>query len=79
LPLAAWAPRPGFRVAALLAPLLVGLFGPPAPGARFALFPLVAAPAARALLVLLLLALPSTRFPWRPLAAAPVVPAAASA
>ncbi|CKP23317.1 integral membrane protein [Mycobacterium tuberculosis] len=79
IPLAAWATRPGFRVAAILATLIVGIFGPTANGDRFALFQIVDATAASAIIVILLIALTYTRLPWRPLAAEQVVTAAESA
>src|SRR5437764_623376 len=38
IPLAAWATRPGFRLAAIIVTIVVGIFGPTANGDRFALF-----------------------------------------
>ncbi len=70
---------PGIRVAAILATLIVGIFGPTANGDRFALFQIVDATAASAIIVILLIALTYTRLPWRPLAAEQVVTAAESA
>jgi alpha-1,6-mannosyltransferase len=67
IPLAAWATRTGFRVAAIVVSLVVGIFGPTANGDRFALFQIVDATAASTIIVLLLAALTYTRLPWRPL------------
>ncbi len=68
IPLAAWATRTGFRVAAILVTLIVGIFGPTANGDRFALFQIVDATVASTLIVLVLIALTYTRLPWRSLA-----------
>ncbi|MGB7143923.1 polyprenol phosphomannose-dependent alpha 1,6 mannosyltransferase MptB, partial [Mycobacterium sp.] len=38
IPLAAWATRPGFRIAVIIVTIVVGVFGPTANGDRFALF-----------------------------------------
>ncbi len=67
IPLAAWATRPGFRATAIVATLVVGIFGPTANGDRFALFQIVMATLASALIVLILVALTYRRLPWRPL------------
>ena len=69
IPLAAWATRTGFRVAAILVTLIVGIFGPTANGDRFALFQILDATLASTLIVLVLIALTYTRLPWRPLPA----------
>ena len=45
IPLAAWATTPGFRAAAIVVTLVVGIFGPTANGDRFALFQIVLATA----------------------------------
>ncbi len=89
IPLAAWATRSGFRVAAIVVTLVVGIFGPTANGDRFALFQIVDATVASTIIVLLLMALTYTRLPWRPLQTVPTesgepkavdaVPAAADA
>jgi alpha-1,6-mannosyltransferase len=71
IPLAAWATRSGFRVAAIVVTLVVGIFGPTANGDRFALFQIVDATAASTIIVLLLMALTYTRLPWRPLQTVP--------
>ncbi len=65
IPLAAWATRPGFRIATIGVTLVVGIFGPTANGDRFALFQIVDATLASALIVLLLIALTYRRLPWR--------------
>lgn len=67
IPLAAWATRTGFRVAAIVITLVVGIFGPTANGDRFALFQIVDATLASTAIVALLIALTYTRLPWRPL------------
>ncbi len=69
IPLAAWATRTGFRVAAIIVTLVVGIFGPTANGDRFALFQIVDATVASTLIVVMLIALTYTRLPWRPLPA----------
>ena len=56
IPLAAWATRPGFRMAAIVVTLVVGIFGPTANGDRFALFQIVDATVASTVIVLLLIA-----------------------
>ncbi len=66
IPLAAWATRTGFRVAAIVISLVVGIFGPTANGDRFALFQIVDATLASTVIVVLLIALTYTRLPWRP-------------
>ncbi len=71
VPLATWAPRPGFRAAVIGATLVVGIFGPTANGDRFALFQIVMATLASALIVLILIALTYRRLPWRPIPAPP--------
>lgn len=69
IPLAAWATRPGFRVAAIVVTIVVGIFGPTANGDRFALFQIVDATLASTVIVLLLIALTYPRLPWRALPA----------
>jgi alpha-1,6-mannosyltransferase len=64
IPLAAWATRPGFRIAAIAVTLVVGIFGPTANGDRFALFQIVDATLASAVIVALLIALTYRRLPW---------------
>ncbi|HEY5152122.1 MAG TPA: polyprenol phosphomannose-dependent alpha 1,6 mannosyltransferase MptB, partial [Mycobacterium sp.] len=56
IPLAAWATRPGFRIATIAVTLIVGIFGPTANGDRFALFQIVDATVASTVIVLLLIA-----------------------
>ncbi len=70
IPLAAWATRPGFRIAAITVTIVVGIFGPTANGDRFALFQIVDATVASTLIVALLIAATYTRLPWRPLPSA---------
>jgi alpha-1,6-mannosyltransferase len=65
IPLAAWATRPGFRIATIAVTLIVGIFGPTANGDRFALFQIVDATVASTVIVLLLIALTFDRLPWR--------------
>jgi alpha-1,6-mannosyltransferase len=65
LPLAAWVTRPGFRIAAIAVTLIVGIFGPTANGDRFALFQILDATLASAVIVLLLIRLTRNRLPWR--------------
>ena len=65
IPLAAWATRPGFRVATIAVTLIVGIFGPTANGDRFALFQIVDATVASTVIVLLLIAMTLNRLPWR--------------
>ena len=65
IPLAAWATRPGFRIAAIAVTLIVGIFGPTANGDRFALFQIVDATVASTLIVLLVIAASLNRLPWR--------------
>jgi alpha-1,6-mannosyltransferase len=67
IPLACWATRPRFRVAVIVVTLVIGIFGPTANGDRFALFQIVLATAASALIVLILIALTYYRLPWRKL------------
>lgn len=69
IPLAAWATRTGFRVAAIIVTLIVGIFGPTANGDRFALFQIVDATLASALIVVVLIALTYHQLPWRGLPA----------
>lgn len=71
IPLAAWATRTGFRVAAIVVTIIVGVFGPTANGDRFALFQIVDATLASAIIVVALIALTYTRVPWRPLPPTP--------
>ncbi len=65
IPLAAWATKPGFRIATIAATLIVGIFGPTANGDRFALFQILDATLASALIVVLLIWLTRNRLPWR--------------
>jgi alpha-1,6-mannosyltransferase len=67
IPLAAWASRTGFREAVIVITLIVGIFGPTANGDRFALFQIVDATLASAVIVLVLVTLTYRRLPWRPL------------
>ncbi|MGV0625734.1 polyprenol phosphomannose-dependent alpha 1,6 mannosyltransferase MptB [Mycolicibacter minnesotensis] len=71
IPLAAWATRPSFRIAVIAVTLVVGIFGPTANGDRFALFQIVDATLASAVVVLCLFALTYRRLPWRELPAEP--------
>lgn len=71
IPLAAWATRPGFRIAVIGVTLVVGIFGPTANGDRFALFQIVDATVASCIVVLVLIALTYTRLPWRALPGKP--------
>ncbi|MGB0876030.1 MAG: polyprenol phosphomannose-dependent alpha 1,6 mannosyltransferase MptB [Mycobacterium sp.] len=73
IPLAAWATRPGFRAMAIAATLVVGIFGPTANGDRFALFQIVMATLASAVIVLILIAFTYRRLPWRPIPPDPAV------
>ena len=65
IPLAAWATKPGFRIATIAVTLIVGIFGPTANGDRFALFQILDATLASALIVALLIWLTRNRLPWR--------------
>jgi alpha-1,6-mannosyltransferase len=65
IPLAAWATRPGFRSAAIVVTIVVGVFGPTANGDRFALFQILDATLASTIIVAALIVLTSTRLPWR--------------
>jgi alpha-1,6-mannosyltransferase len=65
IPLAAWATRPGFRMAAIVVTLVVGIFGPTANGDRFALFQIVDATVASTIIVVLLIAVTYNHLPWR--------------
>ncbi|KKB99402.1 polyprenol phosphomannose-dependent alpha 1,6 mannosyltransferase MptB [Mycolicibacter arupensis] len=67
IPLAAWATRPQFRIAVIGVTLVVGIFGPTANGDRFALFQIVDATLASAVVVLGLFLLTYRRLPWRAL------------
>jgi len=69
IPLAAWATRPQFRIAVIGVTLVVGIFGPTANGDRFALFQIVDATLASAVVVLGLFLLTYRRLPWRELPA----------
>lgn len=71
IPLAAWATRPSFRIAVIAVTLVVGIFGPTANGDRFALFQIVDATLASAVVVLGLFVLTYRRLPWRELPAPP--------
>lgn len=65
IPLACWATRPGFRIAAIIITLVVGIFGPTANGDRFALFQIVDATVASTIIVALLILLTFRWLPWR--------------
>jgi alpha-1,6-mannosyltransferase len=65
IPLAAWVTRPGFRIAAIAVTLIVGIFGPTANGDRFALFQILDATLASAVIVLILILVTRNRLPWR--------------
>ncbi|MGA9678708.1 MAG: polyprenol phosphomannose-dependent alpha 1,6 mannosyltransferase MptB [Mycobacterium sp.] len=65
IPLAAWASRPGFRMAAIVVTLVVGIFGPTANGDRFALFQIVDATVASTIIVVMLIAVTYNHLPWR--------------
>ena len=65
IPLAAWATRPGFRIAVIIVTIVVGVFGPTANGDRFALFQIVDATVASTVIVALLIAGTYRRLPWR--------------
>ena len=65
IPLAAWATRPRFRIAAIAGTLIVGIFGPTANGDRFTLFQILDATLASAVIVVLLIGLTFNRLPWR--------------
>jgi alpha-1,6-mannosyltransferase len=65
IPLATWATRRQFRTATIAITLVVGIFGPTANGDRFALFQIVDATIASALIVLLLIVATYYRLPWR--------------
>ena len=69
IPLAAWATRPGFRVAVIAITLLIGIFGPTANGDRFALFQIIDATVASAAIVAALIAANYRRMPWQGLVA----------
>jgi alpha-1,6-mannosyltransferase len=69
IPMACWATRPGFRIAAIVITLVVGIFGPTANGDRFALFQILDATLASAAAMTVLVALTYTRLPWRRLPA----------
>jgi alpha-1,6-mannosyltransferase len=65
IPLAAWATRPGFRIAVIIVTIVVGVFGPTANGDRFAFFQIVDATVASTVIVALLIAGTYRRLPWR--------------
>jgi alpha-1,6-mannosyltransferase len=67
IPLATWATRPGFRGTTIVITLIVGIFGPTANGDRFALFQILDATLASAIIVAILIAITHRRLPWRPL------------
>ncbi len=67
IPLAAWATRPGFRGSAIGITLVVGIFGPTANGDRFALFQILDATLASAVIVLIIIAITYRHLPWRAL------------
>jgi len=65
IPLAAWATRSAFRGTAIGITLLVGIFGPTANGDRFALFQIIDATVASAIIAVLLIAITHDYLPWR--------------
>ena len=65
IPLAAWVTKPRFRIATIAVTLIVGIFGPTANGDRFALFQILDATLASALIIALLIWLTRNRLPWR--------------
>ena len=65
IPLAAWVTSARFRIATIAVTLIVGIFGPTANGDRFALFQILDATLASALIVALLIWLTRSRLPWR--------------
>ncbi len=65
IPLAAWATRPRFRVAAIGVTIVVGVFGPTANGDRFALFQILDATLASTVIVAALIAVTYRQVPWR--------------
>src|ERR1700759_202873 len=71
IPLAAWATRSGFQVAAIVITLVVGIGRPAAEGDRFALLQIVDPAVASTVIVALLIALTYTRLPWRKLPTPP--------
>ncbi|OHV05826.1 polyprenol phosphomannose-dependent alpha 1,6 mannosyltransferase MptB [Mycobacterium talmoniae] len=77
IPLAAWATRPGFRIAAIAVTFIVGVFGPTANGDRFALFQILDATLASTIIVALLIAVTYAWLPWRQLPADSAAPAPA--
>jgi alpha-1,6-mannosyltransferase len=81
IPLATWATRRQFRTATIAITLVVGIFGPTANGDRFALFQIVDATLASAVIVLLLIMVTYYRLPWRrlPDADAALIPAPSAA
>lgn len=79
IPLACWATRPAFRIAVIVTTLVVGILGPTANGDRFALFQIVDATVASAVIVALLIALTWRRIPWRGLPAEAGGPPASAA
>jgi alpha-1,6-mannosyltransferase len=72
IPLAAWATKPRFRMAAIVFTLVVGIFGPTANGDRFALFQIALATLASTVILLMLVALTYRKLPWRPLPEEPL-------
>jgi alpha-1,6-mannosyltransferase len=79
IPLAAWATRPGFRMAVIVVTLVVGIFGPTANGDRFALFQIVDATVASTIIVVMLIAVTYNHLPWRRLPSETPVTAAVPA
>src|SRR6201995_3775536 len=71
IPLAAWATRTGFQVAAIVITLVVGIGRPAAEGDRFALLQIVDPAVASTIIVVVLCALTYTRLPWRKLPTPP--------
>ncbi len=73
IPLACWATTPRFRTAVIVVTLVIGIFGPTANGDRFALFQIVLATVASAVIVMVLIAITYYRLPWRKLPNADIV------
>ena len=76
IPLAAWATRPGFRIAAIVVTLVVGIFGPTANGDRFALFQIIDATVASTIIVAAAHRADLHRLPWRRIAVQDTEPTA---
>ena len=65
IPLACWVTKPRFRIATVAVTLIVGIFGPTANGDRFALFQILDATLASAVIAGLLIWFTRGRLPWR--------------